>query len=146
MTLRFLKAEQEYFKTGNATRSMLAAGYSKTTAAKKTAEFLDRVQVKIDKIVRAIELNEWAVARKYKELLDAKRLIFNPRTGEKFEVENSEVQLRTAQQLQEILEPRPTSVALGSNGDPAKFTNVILVTECPRPDRSKQNTKKVIDA
>jgi phage terminase small subunit len=138
---RFLKFQKIYLAKGNAYRSMIEAGYSESTASSKCSEFKDRVAIKLARVLRANELDEWRLAAKYRDLLEAKTLKFDPKTGERVLLEASNVQLQTAIQIQKTLEPPPSSDV--SPSDTQNFQTVVLITTCPRPDRSKQNTKKI---
>ena len=142
LDVRFMKAEGIYLRDGNAYQAMVSAGYSEKTARSNCSQFKDRVYARLSKVLRARELDEWRVARKYEQLLDAKTVKFQPKTGEPWYLEDGDIQLRTAIELRKILEPAATGEA--APGKDVATATVILVTQCPRPDRSKQNVKRIV--
>jgi hypothetical protein len=122
---------------------MIEAGYSERTASSNCSLLKDRVEVSLARVLRAKEIDEWKVASKYQELLDCKTLRFNPRTGEEIELEAGAVQLGAVNEVRKIIEPHPGDNGNGGSNSVSQSV-VVLVTSCPRPDRSKQNVKKII--
>jgi hypothetical protein len=146
LDVRFMKAEGIYLRDGNAYQAMLSAGYSEKTARSNCSQFKDRIYVRLCRVLKARELDEWRVARKYEQLLDAKAVKFQPKTGEPWYLEDSDIQLRTANEIRRIIEPDAPAVQNSPGGSAsalAATNTVVLVTCCPRPDRSKQNVKRI---
>jgi hypothetical protein len=130
---RFLQFAELYVASGNAYRSVLAAGYDKEYARGHAWELAGRLQIKMSRALREAGVDVVQLARLLKKKLSAKTARWNPKTKQWDKFVDHTTQLNAASLVLKCLDALPSLKHEGTNsGQPVK---VVIESSIPRPTR-----------